>query len=64
MKKLSTRFNIEMPLGASNLVDEVGATLVKKYGKDICYIEGERFNIKITTRDDLVLAKAIEALRK
>ena len=35
MKKLSTRFNIEMPLGASNLVDEVGATLVTKYGKDI-----------------------------
>lgn len=35
MKKLSDRFNIEMPLGASNLVDEVGATLVKKYGKDI-----------------------------
>ena len=35
MKKLSNRFNIEMPLGASNLVDEVGATLVKKYGKDI-----------------------------
>ncbi len=35
MKKLSERFNIEMPLGASNLVDEVGATLVIKYGKDI-----------------------------
>lgn len=35
MKKLSDRFNIEMPLGASSLVDEVGATLVKKYGKDI-----------------------------
>lgn len=35
MKKLSDRFNIEMPLGASNLVDEVGATLVTKYGKDI-----------------------------
>jgi ribonuclease HIII len=35
MKKLSDRFSIEMPLGASNLVDEVGATLVKKYGKDI-----------------------------
>ena len=35
MKKLSDRFNIVMPLGASNLVDEVGATLVKKYGKDI-----------------------------
>ena len=33
--KLKKRFNIEIPLGASNLVDEVGATLVQKYGKDI-----------------------------
>lgn len=40
------------------------ASVVEKYGKDICYIEGERFNIKITTRDDMVLAKAIETLRK
>lgn len=35
MNKLSKRFNIEMPLGASTLVDEVGATLITKYGKDI-----------------------------
>lgn len=35
MKKLSDRFNIEMPLGASNLADEVGATLVIKHGKEI-----------------------------
>ncbi len=35
MKKLSQRFNVEIPLGASSLVDEVGATLVTKYGKDI-----------------------------
>ena len=40
------------------------ASVVEKYGKDICYIEGERFNIKITTQDDMVLAKAIDALRK
>lgn len=33
--KLKKKFNIEIPLGASNLVDEVGATLVQKYGKDI-----------------------------
>ena len=31
----SEKYNIEIPLGASNLVDEVGATLVAKYGKDI-----------------------------
>ncbi len=35
IKKLSERFNIEIPLGASNLVDEVGTTLITKYGKDI-----------------------------
>lgn len=40
------------------------ASVVEKYGKDICYIEGERFNIKITTQDDMVLAKAIDALKK
>lgn len=30
----------------------------------LSYIEGERFNIKITTKDDLVLAEAILSLRK
>ena len=35
MKKLGERFGIEMPLGASALVDEVGANLVKKHGKNI-----------------------------
>ena len=35
MKKLGERFNIIMPLGASNMVDEVGANLVKKHGKKI-----------------------------
>ena len=40
------------------------ASVVEKYGKDICYVEGERFNIKITTQDDMVLAKAIDALKK
>lgn len=39
------------------------ASVVEKYGKDICYVEGERFNIKITTRDDMVLAKAIDSLK-
>lgn len=35
MKKLKEKWKIEIPLGASNLVDEVGATLVTKYGKEI-----------------------------
>ena len=39
------------------------ASVVEKYGKDIFYIEGERFNIKITTKDDMVLANAIDALK-
>lgn len=33
--KLKKKYNIEIPLGASNLVNEVGATLVKKHGKNI-----------------------------
>jgi 2-C-methyl-D-erythritol 4-phosphate cytidylyltransferase len=35
------------------------ASVVLKYGKNLSYLIGERFNIKLTTQDDLVLAKAI-----
>lgn len=35
------------------------ASVVEKDGKNLSYTMGERFNIKITTADDLVLAKAI-----
>ena len=35
------------------------ASVVLKNGKNLSYLIGERFNIKITTQDDLVLAKAI-----
>ena len=38
------------------------ASVVHKYGKNLSYLIGERFNIKITTQDDLVLAKAILSL--
>lgn len=38
------------------------ASVVLKYGKNLSYIIGERFNIKLTTQDDLVLAKAILSL--
>lgn len=38
------------------------ASVVEKYGKNLSYVIGERFNIKITTQDDLVLAKAIMSL--
>ena len=54
MKKLGERFNIEMPLGASDLVDEVGATLVKKHGKDILK-EIAKLNFKNTEK---ILEKA------
>ncbi len=40
------------------------ASVVEKYGKSLSYIIGERLNIKITTLDDLLLAKAILSLRK
>lgn len=49
MKKLSNRFNIEIPLGASSLVDEVGATLVKKYGQNILN-EIAKLNFKNTNK--------------
>ena len=49
MKKLNERFGIEIPLGASSLVDEVGATLVKKYGKDIL-TEIAKLNFKNTEK--------------
>jgi 2-C-methyl-D-erythritol 4-phosphate cytidylyltransferase len=38
------------------------ASVVLKNGKKLSYLIGERFNIKITTQDDLVLAKAILSL--
>ena len=38
------------------------ASVVLKYGKNLSYLIGERFNIKLTTQDDFVLAKAILSL--
>jgi 2-C-methyl-D-erythritol 4-phosphate cytidylyltransferase len=36
--------------------------VVERYGKNLSYTMGERFNIKITTVDDLTLAEAIMRL--
>ena len=38
------------------------ASVVEQYGKNLSYVMGERFNIKITTQDDLLLARAILSL--
>lgn len=38
------------------------ASVVEKYGKNLSYMIGERFNIKITTQDDLILARAVLTL--
>ena len=38
------------------------ASVVDKYGKNLSYTMGERFNIKITTQEDLMLAEAIASL--
>ena len=38
------------------------ASVVEKYGKNLSYLIGERFNIKITTRDDLVIAGAVMSM--
>ena len=34
MKKLNKELNTTLPLGSSNLVDEVGVKIVKEYGID------------------------------
>ena len=38
------------------------ASVVLKNGKNLSYLIGERFNIKLTTKDDLILAGAILSL--
>ncbi len=38
------------------------ASVLEKYGKSLSYIIGERLNIKITTADDLMLARAVLSL--
>ena len=35
------------------------ASVVEKYGKNLSYTMGERFNIKMTTQDDLKIARAL-----
>lgn len=40
------------------------ASVVERYGKSLSYIEGERLNIKMTTKEDLILAEAILRMRK
>ncbi len=40
------------------------ASVMEKYGKSLSYVTGERLNIKITTQEDLVLARAIYSLRE
>ena len=40
------------------------ASVVEKYGKSLSYVIGERLNIKITTQEDLLLARAIYSLRE
>lgn len=40
------------------------ASVLEKYGKSLSFVIGERLNIKITTQDDLILARAVMSLRK
>jgi 2-C-methyl-D-erythritol 4-phosphate cytidylyltransferase len=40
------------------------ASVMEKYGKSLSYVIGERLNIKITTKEDLILARAIYSLRE
>lgn len=38
------------------------ASVVEKYGNNLSYTMGERFNIKMTTKDDLLFARAIMSI--
>ena len=38
------------------------ASVLERYGKSLSYVMGERLNIKITTQEDLLLARAILSL--
>ena len=49
MKRLNEQLKVTIPLGASSLVDDVGVTLVKKYGKDILK-DIAKLNFKNTER--------------
>ena len=40
------------------------ASVMERYGKSLSYVIGERLNIKITTKEDLTLARAIYSLRE
>lgn len=40
------------------------ASVVEKYGIPLRFAEGERFNLKITTPEDLLLARAILSLKR
>lgn len=40
------------------------ASVVEKHGKSLSYVIGERLNMKITTREDLILAEAVLNIRK
>jgi 2-C-methyl-D-erythritol 4-phosphate cytidylyltransferase len=39
------------------------ASVVQKYGKSLSYLIGERLNIKITTQEELMLARAVMSLK-
>ena len=40
------------------------ASVLEKYGKSLSFMIGERLNMKITTREDLLLARAVISLNK
>ena len=51
----------EQPFSPSFTDDASG---MEKYGKSLSYKIGERLNIKITTQEDLILARAIYSIRE
>jgi len=49
MDKLNKKYNIIFPLGSTDIIDEVGVNLVKKYGEDILY-DIAKLNFKNTNK--------------
>ena len=54
MKHMSEKIGVSIPLGASSLVDQVGASLVEKHGKEILYTMA-KLNFKNTEKIEEII---------
>ncbi|WP_035350893.1 2-C-methyl-D-erythritol 4-phosphate cytidylyltransferase [Fictibacillus gelatini] len=57
--RLSIVFDAHKQAAQENYIGTDDASLVERYGQTVSIVEGDYFNIKLTTVEDLVIAKAI-----